>query len=651
MTLAIVAGFLLMAVLILAADRLARSRTEIVRPLLMRIVIILVLVGGLFLWARYWIMYAVNCRLDCTGANLVGWDFEDAILRNSSFVEANLRGSTLNDADLYNADFTGANLAGVNFQNANLRSTRLIGALLDNADFRGAEFGDTDLRGAELNEADLTRIDLTRTHLQGVTFDNAKLVEVKLAGKNLAGLSFVGSDLTGADLSDTDLRGSRLSGANLSGARLVGSNLAGAWLNLADLTGADLRNTNLAGANLLGANLASSDLSDSQLTGGNLIGAHVNGTNLVGADLTDSRLLASELLPIDLLTDPILQELNQLQQFEIITDVDLSGVRFNRLTKWPMGRTSLLTEMLGSKFLEYTLPAPNSQQREDGKTTLSIVSSAPTLPLTEAIYRRYAQEDYDSPILLDSVLPNIAFTAFCTGDDIHVIASNQPFPQDDKLRCAAVGRELITFTVGIQALAVVVNPNNDFLNNITIDELTDLAAAKRWSDVDLSWPREEVQRYIPDIGNISLQLFWVEKLLGGDPVVARSLIGNFNLVNNGALLVQGVNSNPYAIGMFDYAIYLQNAGGLKLLFVEGVAPTVQSIQQERYRLTLPLYLYADARQVRQLTELQDFLTYYLENVNLFVGQVGLFPIFPERLEEANRQLDTLRTAEQKRENP
>lgn len=648
MIVAIVAGLLIMAGLILVADRLARARVALVRQTILRILIVIMLLGGVFLWARYWIMYAVTCTPDCIGANLVGWDLEGAILRNSDFVEANLRGATLNAADLYNADFSGANLNGVNFQNANLRSTRLIGALLTGADFRGAEFGDTDLRGADLKEADLTRADLTRTHLQGVIFDNAKLVEAKLAGKNLAGLSLVQADLTGADLSNTDLSGSRLSGSNLSGARLTGSNLAGAWLNLVDLTGADLRDTNLSGANLLGATLASADLSNSQLIGANLIGAQINGTNLLGANLADSRLLANELLPVDLLADPILQELNQLQQYKIITDVNLAGVRFNRQTQWPMGRTTLLTGMLGSRFLEYSLPLTNTEQLTEGEGALSVVSNDATLPLTEAIYREFIQQGHTQPVLLDHTVSSTAFTALCSGRTEHLIASNHTIPENELARCAANDREVISFTVGIQALAVVVNPNNDFVSRLTTAELRDLAISKRWSDVDLAWPRAEIQRFIPDIETTTFQ-FWVDTLFDGDTAAAENVLASFDPANNGALLVQGVNRDLYAIGVLDYATYLENTSGLKLLLVNGEIPSVESVREQSYTLTQPLYLYADANQIRHSFNLQEFLAFYLDHVDGFVTQVGLFPAPADLLKEERARFEALRTVDNTRD--
>lgn len=640
----VIAGLVLLAILILIAERMEQLRVAVVRHAVMRVTAILLLAISLFLWARHQLIDAIQCSPDCIAVSLVGRDLEGASLRNSDFAEANLRGANLSAADLYNTDFAGADLSRVNFQNANLRSARFAGAVLTGADFRGAMLGDTDLRGADLSEADLTQTDLTRVHLEGVIFDKAKLVETNFTGKNLAGVSFMQADLTSAILSNADLSGSHLSGANLSGAMLSGSDLAGAWLNLADLTGADLSGANLAGTNLLGANLASADLSNSNLIGASLIGAQVNGTDLRGANLTEIRFLATELFPVDILTDPLLQVLNQLQLAEVVTDVDFSGIRFNRETKWPLARKTILAEMLGPRFFELSAATTAQQEADSTQTALVITGNESALPLSQGIYTKFVQDGNTQPVLLDSVTADDAFTAFCTNQGVHLLAANRPFPYMDSSNCAVNQRKLVTFTVGIEALAVVGNNSNEAVANVTADELMQLQIANRWSDVNLLWPREPIQRFISNEETVTNQ-FWIEKIFQGNLEKAQQAFALITPVDNTAQLVQGVINNPYAIGILDYAIYRQNTGALKLLAINDQFPTKESISQQRYTFTQPLYLFADANQIRQLPALQDFLAYYFANVNTVADQIDLFPVAPEALAAAKASLATLQSGQ------
>ncbi|MEZ4726476.1 MAG: pentapeptide repeat-containing protein [Caldilineaceae bacterium] len=571
---------------------------------------------------------------------MLGRDLHGANLRNSDFAEANLRGADLSEADLYNADFSGANLDGVNLQNANLKGARFVGASLVKADLRGARLADTDLRGANLSETNFTQTDLTQVYLQGVTFDGAKLVEADLRRKNLAGVILTGADLTSADLSEADLSGSRLSRANLSGARLRGTNLAGSWLNLTNLAGADLAGGNLAGASLIGANLASVNLSSSRLVGAILIGAHVNGANLAAADLSGVRLLVSELIPIDLLTDPNLQELNELQLLQVIADVDLAGVRFNRQTKWPIGNTSTLATMIGEEYYDYTSTAATIDADTPGPTTppIAVVGSPTLMPLTQMILMAFAQAGYTQTVFLDSINTGAAFAALCEEQNADIVMSHRPISEEETDTCTANGRQPSQLTVGRQALVLVANPQNTFLNDVSLADLNALAVAGRWSDVNLDWPREEIARYVPDVESVSLE-FWAEHLFGADINDVEDASRTIPSAN-GAQLIQGVVNDPYAIGIFDYALYQQNASALKLLSLNGVAPSAKTVNSGAYTLTQTLYLYVDAISLSEAPHLREFVDFYLDTVAEVAEDVGLFPAsvaVPEQVEQEKRE--------------
>ncbi len=635
----IVIGLIFLALPIIKSDYLVQTRKTIVRRVGLWLAVVAILFIGVFFWVRYWTVRAVSCAPVCIGENLIGRDLQGANLRNSDFIEANLRGANLSNADLYGVDFSGANLIGVNLQNANLNGTRFVGASLNRADLRGVQLGDTDLRGADLSETDWTQADLTQVHLSGVTFTNAKLVEANLRGKNLVGVSFTGADLTGADLSGADLSGSHLSSAILSGARLVGTNLGGSWLNLTNLTGADLTNANLAGTNLIGANLASANLSGSRLVDASLIGARINGANVRSADLTGVRLLANELTPIDLLTDPILQQLNDLQLTQVIADVDLAGVSFDRQTKWPIGNTSLLADMLGQRFFDYTTaPSTSNTTATGGQLPTTIAGSPAVMPLTQAIFSLFVQAGYTQTVLVDNIDTDTAFERFCTTGEVNIIMVHRPITKGEADLCATNDREPLELPIALQALVIVVNPQNNFLYDVSLPKLNEIAVATRWSDVSLDWPREEISRFVPDMTSVSFR-FWAERLFGAN-IIAVQQAPRTNPSANSAQLVQGVVSDPYALGVLDFAYYQQNASALKLISVDGVMPNAQTVGDGTYTLAQPLFLYVDKKRLQQTPQLYTFLTFYLDQVNRVAEQAGLFPLPDATLEKAKELLAT-----------
>ncbi|MCC6604455.1 MAG: phosphate ABC transporter permease PstA [Anaerolineae bacterium] len=102
-------------------------------------------------------------------------------------------------------------------------------------------------------------------------------------------------------------------------------------------------------------------------------------------------------------------------------------------------------------------------------------------------------------------------------------------------------------------------------------------------------------------------------------------------------LVAGIASDATAIGFFGYAYYQQNSDQLKLLTVDGIAPTAENVANETYPLVRPLYLYTTADVLAQNQAANVFLNYYLTHVNEEIADVGYFAA-------ADAQLSAARTA-------
>ncbi len=99
-------------------------------------------------------------------------------------------------------------------------------------------------------------------------------------------------------------------------------------------------------------------------------------------------------------------------------------------------------------------------------------------------------------------------------------------------------------------------------------------------------------------------------------------------------LVAGIASDANAIGFFGYAYYQQNSDQLKLLTVDGIAPTAESVQNETYGLVRPLYLYTTADVLAQNQAANIFLNYYLTHINEEIEDVGYFATSDAQLSEA-----------------
>jgi ABC-type phosphate transport system substrate-binding protein len=102
-------------------------------------------------------------------------------------------------------------------------------------------------------------------------------------------------------------------------------------------------------------------------------------------------------------------------------------------------------------------------------------------------------------------------------------------------------------------------------------------------------------------------------------------------------LVRGIIGNPNAIGYFGYAYYQANTDVLKVVTIDGIAPSAETAESGEYPLARPLYIYSSADIIQAKPQIGAFINFYLSNVNEIIGDVGYFPI-------SNETLDTSRQA-------
>ena len=99
-------------------------------------------------------------------------------------------------------------------------------------------------------------------------------------------------------------------------------------------------------------------------------------------------------------------------------------------------------------------------------------------------------------------------------------------------------------------------------------------------------------------------------------------------------LVEGIVSDANGIGFFGYAYYQENSDQLKLLTVNGIEPTAETVANNEYPLTRPLYLYTTADILAENQAANIFLNYYLTHINEEIESVGYFPASDANLSAA-----------------
>ena len=267
-----------------------------------------------------------------------------------------------------------------------------------------------------------------------------------------------------------------------------------------------------------------------------------------------------------------------------------------------------------------------------------VAGSSTVYPLTERLAERFRDEGYAGNVTIDSIGTGAGFERFCVAGESDISNASRAIKESEIESCRAINREPLEFRVGTDALAVVVNPANDWIGEegLTVAEVAQLFSSDvtNWSDVNPAWPAEPIKRFSPGTDSGTFDYF-IEAVM--DPAFpdageeALLSAANLQLSEDDNVLVQGVSGDVHAIGYFGFAYFQENAASLRDLPIEAVAPTAETVNAGEYVLARPLFIYSDAGIMAAKPQVAAFINFYLTYVNDEVIDVGYFPASDEAL--------------------
>jgi phosphate transport system substrate-binding protein len=296
------------------------------------------------------------------------------------------------------------------------------------------------------------------------------------------------------------------------------------------------------------------------------------------------------------------------------------------------------------------VPTPTLDPNDPANVTgdISSAGSSTVYPLSEAIQALFESEGYTGQHTIASVGTGGGFERFCKTGETDIANASRKIKDSELALCAAINRTPIQFRVGTDAIAVVVSKANTFLANVTTEELAKILAsdAKKWSDVNPSWPVEDILRFTPGTDSGTFD-FFVEtivqkplKLEKLEDAKALSLaVSNLQTSEDDNVLVQGVEGSPYAIGYFGFAYFKEQEANLKTVSINDITPTFETAENGTYQLSRPLFIYSDAAILKAKPQVAAFINFYLNRVNEVIGEVGYFPASDAALAEAKTSLE------------
>ncbi len=293
-------------------------------------------------------------------------------------------------------------------------------------------------------------------------------------------------------------------------------------------------------------------------------------------------------------------------------------------------RTSVAQQTIQQKHdHQEILPEVNPLEL-DG--SIRIAGSSIVFSISKAITDRFLEEGYSQPIATASITTTKGFKNFCQ-HQLDIVNAYRPINPEELSACQQAGRQLESFQIAEDALAIVISSQNEFLpTNLTRNEIKQIFTAEHWSDINPEWPDTEISPTLYDLASLDTQQIVTTIFEGNMEELGNA--PNLQFVEDKEDLISNALTNPDLISVTSYGDYSQNQDTFKLISIDGIAPT----EINKYPMVRPLYIYADVKDIKKRPEIAGFINYYLTNVNEVVNDLGYFPVSQETLEESEAKL-------------
>lgn len=268
---------------------------------------------------------------------------------------------------------------------------------------------------------------------------------------------------------------------------------------------------------------------------------------------------------------------------------------------------------------------------------ISIDGSSTVFPISEAVAEEFRRVHPGSVAIGQSGTGG-GFKRLCAAE-IDIAGASRPIKPEEIADCDAAGVRTIELPVAYDGIAILVHPEADWIDHITVDELARLWApeaqgtVKLWSDVRPGWPDKEIHLFGAGLDSGTYDYF--TQAIVGRRHASR---GDYTSSEDDNVLVQGIARDRHALGFCGYGYYVENTARLKLVAVDDgnpdngdgpIAPSPSTVVGGTYQpLSRPVFLYVDAAAATR-SDIASFVDFYLDSAAALAQEVGYIPLSAE----------------------
>lgn len=281
----------------------------------------------------------------------------------------------------------------------------------------------------------------------------------------------------------------------------------------------------------------------------------------------------------------------------------------------------------------------NSEEAQDKLSgSIEIDGSSTVFPITEAVAEEFQMNNPEVKVTVGVSGTGGGFKRFVVGET-DISDASRPIKDSEASKAEENGVNYTELTVALDGISVVVNPANDWAKDLSTEDLKKIwepnSSVKNWSDLNPDWPNEKINLYGPGTDSGTFDYF-TEAIVGESGKVRT----DFTASEDDNVLVNGVAGDKYALGYFGYAYYEENQDKLKVVAINGVKPSPDTIGEGEYTpLARPIFIYVSHDSYKNKKQVNEFVNYYIDIARDVVPQTGYSPLSEQKYEEELSELE------------
>ncbi len=322
---------------------------------------------------------------------------------------------------------------------------------------------------------------------------------------------------------------------------------------------------------------------------------------------------------------------------------------------------------------------------QSARDYISIVGSSTVYPFATVVAEQFGKTTQFKTPKIESTGSGGGLKLFCAGvgtEHPDITNASRAIKKSEYDKCMTNGvKEIVEVKIGYDGI-VVANAKKGKALNLTRKDIF-LALAKNvpdpsgaektvpnpyktWKDVNSSLPDVKIEVLGPPPTSGTRDAFvelvmepgadefgWIKAMAKSDKKMYKSIAHTVRedgayveAGENDNLIVQKLEANPNALGIFGFSFLDQNTDKIQGSYVDGVQPTFENIADGKYPVSRPLFFYVKKAHVDNIPGMKEYLAEFTSEKcwgdDGYLSERGLIPMPKAERDKFNEDVSSLK---------